>query len=306
VSADIDAAEEDNECHVRIMKKKAESRYRKFPRRPKPGFSPANVDESHASRTHQLTMVNLAAYLERIGYSGPVSPDEETLRQIHRAHLLAVPFENLDIAWGKTIEVNQEAFVRKVVERRRGGFCYELNGAFAALLQALGFRVTLLSARVAREDGSYGREFDHLALRVDLEQPWLADVGFGDSFVDPLRLEAGLEQDQTVGRFRIEQAGNALRLERRRVDGEWTPEYRFSLEPRRLEEFEGMCHYHQTSPQSSFTQKRVCSLATPKGRVTLSDMKLITTSEGGRAERLLESDADWRAILADHFGIVAP
>jgi N-hydroxyarylamine O-acetyltransferase len=251
-------------------------------------------------------MVNLAAYLERIGYSGPVSPDEETLRQIHRAHLLAVPFENLDIAWGKTIEVNQEAFVRKVVERRRGGFCYELNGAFAALLQALGFRVTLLSARVAREDGSYGREFDHLALRVDLEQPWLADVGFGDSFIDPLRLEAGLEQDQTVGRFRIEQAGNALRLERRRVDGEWKPEYRFSLEPRRLEEFEGMCHYHQTSPQSSFTQKRVCSLATPQGRVTLSDMKLITTSEGGRAERLLESDADWRAILADHFGIVAP
>jgi N-hydroxyarylamine O-acetyltransferase len=251
-------------------------------------------------------MVNLAAYLERIGYSGPVSPDEETLRQIHRAHLLAVPFENLDIAWGKTIEVNQEAFVRKVVERRRGGFCYELNGAFAALLQALGFRVTLLSARVAREDGSYGREFDHLALRVDLEQPWLADVGFGDSFIDPLRLEAGLEQDQTVGRFRIEQAGNALRLERRRVDGEWKPEYRFSLEPRRLEEFEGMCHYHQTSPQSSFTQKRVCSVATPQGRVTLSDMKLITTSEGGRAERLLESDADWRAILADHFGIVAP
>jgi N-hydroxyarylamine O-acetyltransferase len=251
-------------------------------------------------------MVTTAAYLERIGYSGRVSPDEETLRQIHRAHLLAVPFENLDIAWGKRIKVNQEAFVRKVVERQRGGFCYELNGAFAVLLGALGFRVTLLSARVAREDGSYGSEFDHLALRVDLKQPWLADVGFGDSFIDPLRMEAGLEQDQTVGRFRIEQAGDALRLERRRVDGEWKPEYRFSLEPRRLEEFEEMCHYHQTSPQSSFTQKRVCSLATSKGRVTLSDMKLITTSDGGRTERLLESDAEWRAVLADHFGIVAP
>jgi N-hydroxyarylamine O-acetyltransferase len=251
-------------------------------------------------------MVNLAAYLERIGYSGPVSPDEETLRQIHRAHLLAVPFENLDIAWGKRIEVNQEAFVRKVVERRRGGFCYELNGAFAVLLGALGFRVTLLSARVPREDGSYGREFDHLALRVDLGQPWLADVGFGDSFTDPLRLEGDMEQDQTVGRFRIEQAGNALRLERQRADGEWQPEYRFTLEPRRLEEFDDMCYYHQTSSQSSFTQKRVCSLTTPKGRVTLSDMKLITTSDGERVERLLESEAEWRAVLANRFGIVAP
>lgn len=260
----------------------------------------------HQQTAHQHTVIDVAAYLERIGYSGPALPDEETLRGIHRAHLLAVPFENLDIGWGRRIDVDQEAFVRKVVEQRRGGFCYELNGAFAVLLQALGFRVTLLSARVAREDGSFGPDFDHLALQVDIDEPWLADVGFGDSFIDPLRLQTGLEQDQKVGRFRIAQADEALRLERRRADGSWKPEYLFSLEPRRLEEFKDMCHYHQTSPKSSFTQKRLCSLATPKGRVTLADMKLVATSDGGREEQLLESDAEWRAVLADHFGIVAP
>jgi N-hydroxyarylamine O-acetyltransferase len=251
-------------------------------------------------------MIDVATYLKRIGYSGPVTPDEETLREIHRAHLFAVPFENLDIGWGRRIEIDQAAFVRKVVERRRGGFCYELNGAFAALLQALGYRVTLLSARVARDDGGYGSEFDHLALRVDLEQPWLADVGFGDSFIDPLRLEAGVEQDQKVGRFHIERADDGLRLERRRADGGWKAEYLLSLEPRRLEEFHAMCHYHQTSPESSFTQKRVCSMATPTGRVTLSEMKLIKTSDGGREERLLKSDAEWRAELSDCFGITPP
>ena len=84
--------------------------------------------------------------------------------------------------------MTKAAFCRKIVNEKRGGFCYELNGAFAALLRALRFRVTLLSGRVARQDGSYGPEFDHLTLRVDLEEPWLADVGFGDCFLEPLRL----------------------------------------------------------------------------------------------------------------------
>lgn len=256
--------------------------------------------------THQQTMVDVAAYLERIGYSGPRSPDAETLRGIHRAHLLAVPFENLDIGWGTRIAIDEEAFLRKIVERRRGGFCYELNGAFAVLLRALGFRTTLLSARVAREDGSYGQEFDHLALRVDLDQPWLADVGFGDSFIDPLRLRVDLEQEQSVGRFRIVQEGEGLRLERLGADREWKREYLFTLEPRRLEEFGEMCHYQQTSPKSSFTQKRLCSRATPEGRITLSERKIVTTRDGGREERLLESDAEWRAALRDYFGIVTP
>ena len=111
-------------------------------------------------------MLDLPAYLERIDYRGPTAPAAGTLRALHRAHMFAVPFENLDIHLGRTILCDVDRFLEKIVNRRRGGFCYELNGAFAALLTALGFEVTLLSARVARPDASFGPEFDHLALRV--------------------------------------------------------------------------------------------------------------------------------------------
>jgi N-hydroxyarylamine O-acetyltransferase len=233
-------------------------------------------------------------------------PNAETLRELHRAHLFRVPFENLDIHWERVIRIDEEAFVRKIVECRRGGFCYELNGAFAVLLRDLGFGVTLLSARVPAGDGSYSPEFDHLTLRVDLNEPWLADVGFGDCFVDPLRLEVGLEQEERGNCFRIVEAGESLRLERRDADAAWRTEYLFSLKPHRLEEFADMCRYHQTSPKSPFTRKRVCSLAREDGRITLSDMKLITTRDGRREERLLETDVEWQGALAQHFGMLAP
>src|SRR5947208_6703511 len=106
------------------------------------------------------------AYLKRMGYAGPLKPNSNLLRDLHRAHLFAVPFENLDIAFGRKIICDEDAFLRKIIERHRGGFCYELNGAFAALLRSLRFQVSLLSARVPREDGSLSPEFDHLTLRV--------------------------------------------------------------------------------------------------------------------------------------------
>jgi N-hydroxyarylamine O-acetyltransferase len=161
----------------------------------------------------------------------------------------------------------------------------------------------LLSARVPCADGSYGPEFDHLTLRVDLGEPWLADVGFADCFTDPLRLQIGQEQEQTGGVFRIVDAADCMRLDRRNMGSGWRSEYLFRLTPRRLEEFSEMCHYHQTSPDSPFTRKRVCSRAMPNGRITLSEMKLITTRNGGREEQLLKSDNEWRAALRDHFGV---
>ncbi|MGE5735060.1 MAG: arylamine N-acetyltransferase family protein, partial [Acidobacteriota bacterium] len=145
--------------------------------------------------------MDVAAYLDRIGYSGPTEPTAETLCWLHRAHMLTVPFENLDIALHRAILLDRDKFIKKIVGERRGGFCYELNGAFAALLEELGFEVTLLSARVPRQDGSESPEFDHLTLRVDLEEPWLADVWFGDFILEPLRLSVDLEQKQDAGVF---------------------------------------------------------------------------------------------------------
>jgi N-hydroxyarylamine O-acetyltransferase len=250
--------------------------------------------------------MDAASYLERISYSGSLTPDLKTLRGLHRAHLFTVPFENLDISYGRKIVLDEDALVAKVVEERRGGFCYELNGAFAALLRELGFEVTLLSARVSRSDGSMSPEFDHLALRVDLDEPWLVDVGFGDSFVEPLLLKPNIEQQQGDHKFRILATGDRLAVERLKPDGSWKPEYSFDLRPRRLDEFIPMCEYHQTSPESHFTQKRLCSLATAYGRITLSEMKFIVTRNGIREEAVVESEAEWKAILREQFGVRLP
>src|SRR5919107_4778825 len=122
--------------------------------------------------------MDVNAYLERIGYRGPLAPTAETLRRLHVAHLLAVPFENLSIHAGEPVVLDDDSLFEKVVGRRRGGFCYELNGLFAALLRALGFRVEMLSAAVAKPSGEFGREFDHMALLVHAGERWLADVGF--------------------------------------------------------------------------------------------------------------------------------
>jgi N-hydroxyarylamine O-acetyltransferase len=248
--------------------------------------------------------MDVSAYLARIGYSGPVTPTADTLRDVHRAHLLSVPFENLDIGLKRPISLDQDQFVRKIVEQRRGGFCYELNGAFAALLEELGFQVTLLSARVPRQDGTETPEFDHLTLRVDLEEPWLADVGFGDFILEPLRLQTGLEQKQDLGVFQIVEQGDDLHVLKRGADGQNVEQYRFTLQPRRLEEFAPMCRFHQSSPESPFTRKTICSLATPNGRITVADRKLIETENGTRQESVLASDAEWLQVLHDKFGVV--
>jgi N-hydroxyarylamine O-acetyltransferase len=247
--------------------------------------------------------LNIPAYLERIAYTGPITPSTQVLRDLHRAHMLAVPFENLDIGLGRKIICDEETILRKIVEQRRGGFCYELNGAFAALLRELGFNITLLSARVARQDGSEGPEFDHLALRVDLEEPWLADVGFGDSFLEPLPLRVDVKQPQDRRKFRLVEEGGSLHMDMADPD-EWKRQYSFTLIPRQLGEFAGMCHYHQTSPKSSFTQKRICSRATADGRITVADGKLIVTRNNRKEESELHSDREWREALKKYFGIV--
>ncbi|HSP15204.1 MAG TPA: arylamine N-acetyltransferase [Thermoanaerobaculia bacterium] len=244
--------------------------------------------------------MNIERYLRRIDYQGQVDTTAETLRNLHERHLFTVPFENLDIG-RRPIVIDEAAFVRKVVEERRGGFCYELNGAFSALLRSLGFDVMLLSAGVARQAGGFGPEFDHLALLVSANgERWLADVGFGDSFVRPLRFVTDTDLQDPAGAFRIERDADSFIV---RWAGK--PQYRFLLIPHALDEYAPRCHFHQTSPESSFTQKSVCSLATPVGRITLSDRRLITTESGERTEREL-SEAEWTNVLRDVFGVTLP
>jgi N-hydroxyarylamine O-acetyltransferase len=225
------------------------------------------------------------------------------LRALQVAHLQTVPFENLSIHAGEPIVLGDEALFTKIVERRRGGFCYECNGLFAALLRTLGFEVTMLSAGVAKSNGGYGEPFDHMALMVSGLERWLVDVGFGDSFLEPLLLDERGEQVQGKLGYKIVDEDPYLILTRRDMNT-WTPQYRFTLQPYQYEDFAGMCHYHQTSPESHFTKKRICSRATESGRITLSDMRLIETRDDEREERVLANKEEYDAALQQHFGIV--
>jgi N-hydroxyarylamine O-acetyltransferase len=261
--------------------------------------------------------LKLETYLRRISYSGPLEPTLETLRAIHYAHLLAVPFENLDIHRRVPIVLDEERFFDKIVLHRRGGFCYELNGLFAALLRQLGFRVTLLSARVPIEENRVGPEFDHLTLRVDLDTPWLADVGFGESFVEPLPLLPNAEQFQRDVFYCLDSIGDRWRVLRYAPESgsqrgvpvtsdpscEWRMLYDFTLTPRQLSDFDAMCRHHQSSPESHFTRQRVCSILTPSGRVTLSGTRLVITDNGAHRESTFATTKEFDAALQRHFGI---
>lgn len=248
--------------------------------------------------------MNTAAYLHRIGYHGPLVPTVDTLRNLHVAHMLAVPLENLDIWRGSPILLDQDLFFEKIVGRGRGGFCYELNGLFAALLVELGFKVSFLSARIC--DGKIIAEFDHMVLRVQVPgdaECWLADVGYGDGFLEPLRLTEDLEQRQNAAIYRLSRDAHRW-FNARRYDAEWNLLYDFTMQAHELPEFAAMCHYHQTSPDSAFTRRRLCSRATPTGRITLADMRLISLDNGVRKETLLRSEEEYQMVLQQYFGIV--
>jgi N-hydroxyarylamine O-acetyltransferase len=232
-------------------------------------------------------------YLDRIGLPRGLPP---TLTELHERHLLTVPFENLDIHRNVPIVLEEERLLRKIVDRRRGGFCYELNGAFAWLLRSLGMRVALLSAEVAHDDGTWGIPFDHMVLRVDLDLSWLVDVGFGDGFLYPVPLDG--DPVRQVGEcYRVCADDNWRILER-----EEKPQYRFKLDTYELQDFESGCHHHQTSPESTFTQKRVFSVARPAGRLTLTEDRLIETRKGERTETPVD---DFDTALEEHFGVWA-
>jgi N-hydroxyarylamine O-acetyltransferase len=247
-------------------------------------------------------VLDTAAYLARIGYRGDLTPNAETLAALHQAHLQRVPFENLDIPLRRPLSLELSDLYTKIVVRRRGGFCYELNGLFAALLEGLGFRVAHLSARVTTTGGGFGPEFDHLALLVHLEERWLADVGFGDSFLRPLRLDERGPQLVAGQSFRISEQDGQIALERLSGDA-WQTEYLFTEQPHPLADFAAMCHYHQTAAESPFTRKRLCSRATPAGRVTISNNRLIVTDGGAVTETILTDEQSVAAALWGHFGV---
>ncbi len=248
--------------------------------------------------------MEIGKYLERIEYSGALEPDLQLLKKLQKQHLLHIPFENIDIHYQTPIKLDIDQIYDKIIGKYRGGFCYELNGLYYELLIALGFSVKRVSARVYQKENQYSPEFDHLTLLVTIgNSEYLTDVGFGEFIFQPLELQVGKIQNDERGGFLIDKyEGEYLRVNK--LENEIaTPEFIFKNEARELEAFEEMCEYHQTDPSSHFMQKRLISLPTEIGRITISGDLLKIKENNVITEKVLRNEKDFEKELWDKFKI---
>jgi N-hydroxyarylamine O-acetyltransferase len=244
-------------------------------------------------------------YLGRIGKSlGPDTPrDLDLLRELQRSHLLTIPFESLDIVRGEPITLDLPSIYAKVIDRERGGFCYELNSLFGWLLRQLGYSVRMVEGQVRDSDGNFGPSFDHMALIVTLDSQYLVDVGFGDFCREPLPI-FGDPRSDVSGTYKVasgESSDHCLAMEM--DDDEWVPAYRFTTTERELADFVEMCEYQQSSPESAFTGRTVCTIATNTGRATLSDNTLIITENDRKRTENIDSQREREQVLDNVFGV---
>jgi N-hydroxyarylamine O-acetyltransferase len=252
--------------------------------------------------------MDIKSYLRRIGHTQSVQPDVETLSRLQLAHLQSIPFENLDIGLKRPIKIDEESIWDKLINQKRGGFCYELNGLFAWLLKQISYDVTYLNARdYHSDDDTFGIDFDHLTLLVRVPNQsvrWLVDVGWGDTFTQPLILDDLEWQPQGLRAYRLEPFRDGYQLWQRGYGDKVERQYYFDLTPHRFPaEYESTCLYHQTSPHSIFTRNRIISRLTENGRVTLDNDRLIITTDGQRAETPVANDEEYHARLKEYFSI---
>ncbi len=252
--------------------------------------------------------MNIQDYLSRIGFDKAPDLSAETLHALQLAHMKTVPFENLDISLGRKIRLDVESLWDKIIIKKRGGFCYELNGLFAWLLKEIGFEVAYLNARIYNQkDNSFGIDFDHLVLLVKIPNErtrWLADAGFGDSFTQPLKIDDTNWQEQGLRSYRLEPFQNGYQLWQKGVGGKTDRQYYFDAAAHNFPlEYEAACVYHQTSPNSIFTKNRIISRVIEDGRISLNDGELIVTRNGEKTRSPIHEE-ERVYLLKEHFGVV--
>lgn len=240
-------------------------------------------------------------YLQRINIGKPININLESLSYLQNNHILSIPFENLDVMNGVHIPLDVETYYEKIVNKKRGGFCYELNGLFHWLLEQLGFSSYLVSATIHRSDGNWGLAGSHAAQIITLDQPYLVDVGFGNSARIPLPL-TGESREDVSGEYRILSVDNGFFHKQRKEEDNWRSLYRFSKSEKELTDFKDVCHHVQTSPESHFTQRLLVTIARENGRLTLARNKLTITENGNKQEKEID-EKDIPSLLAEEFGI---
>ncbi len=242
-------------------------------------------------------------YLRRIKYETQINIDSETFIQLHKHHSLNVPFENLDVHYNRFFDLELENIYKKIVVDFRGGFCYELNTIFNELLNNLGFKSRIIAARIFDEHDNLGPEFDHMSIYIETNKKYLADVGFGDLFIEPLEIREGIQSD---GRnlFKIERYNDQnLLLSMCSDQMNFHKKYIFNLSKVQISEFHEICSDKQTNPLSYFVKNIVCTKPTDSGRLTLFNNKLIEKRGIERIEKLVNNDAELKTALETLFGI---
>lgn len=247
--------------------------------------------------------MNIQSYLNRINFHEPVSLDRDVLYKLQKQHLLNIPFENLDIHYGKKISLSINDIYQKVIIEKRGGFCYELNGLFHQLLKKIGFNTKLISAQVHTNNGEYSPPYDHLAIIVSLDdQEFLVDVGFGNFSLEPLKLETDKKIIDSFGLFQFDKYDTDYYRINEIINNDLIPQYIFKIQERKLSEFAERCEFHQTSIDSHFTKKKLISCAKCDGRITLNNSQLKIT-RSGIAEEINFKENEFETKLKQYFDI---
>ncbi|MFG2086946.1 MULTISPECIES: arylamine N-acetyltransferase [unclassified Spirillospora] len=265
----------------------------------------------------QGDLIDLPAYLKRIGHDGDLDPTDGTLRALHRAHTTTIPFENLEIMLGRPVDLALDAVQAKLVERPRGGYCFEHNRLFAAVLERLGYEVTALSARVTL--GARGtRPSTHALLHVrppgrSRDEPaWLCDVGFGAGPLEPLLFRDGEEVEQDGWGFRLRKGRTVTtwspgtvgwELHQRGPDG-WVQRHTFAMNETFRIDFEVLNHYVSTSPRSPFTARPFTQKFSSDALHVLDGTNLTTTRPDGTTETRAFTPEELPEALATYFDIV--
>ena len=252
-----------------------------------------------------LSPTQLAAYFDRSGYSGPQQATSETLHALHRLHPQVIPFENLDTLLGRTPRLDLESVFAKLVSARRGGYCYEHNLLFRAVLDTLGFETTGLAARVLWNDPAGMMPRTHMMLLVETpDNTWLADVGFGSMTLSaPLLFDTGREQATPHEPFRLDLIERGDFLLQVKLGDTWRPIYRFDLEPQFPADYAMANHYVSTYPESIFVDHLIVARVMPGQRQTLFDTTL-TQRGDTESKRELTNAEGLRGVLQDTFGLV--
>jgi N-hydroxyarylamine O-acetyltransferase len=247
---------------------------------------------------------DLNSYFKRINYNGSTDVSEGTLRDLHIAHTLSVPFENLDVFYRRPILLDETSLYKKIVKEKRGGYCFEMNGIFSLVLQKMGFKVTNLLARVTINGTQYTTK-THQAILVETGGiRWLADVGFGnDGIIAPLVLEENTEQQQFAHTYRLTNHSAFGYLLQKKEQDRYNPLYAFTLEECFPEDFLMSNHFTSTFPGSFFLTMRMCTIPTKGGRITLTDSHFKVVKENDVLDKPIADESEFTTLSKEHFDL---